>query len=403
MAYVEERKNGWLVVWRDADTGRKKSRLVQWGHPGTAGEDFTKKDARRAADALKEQKQQTERRHRGPLERVERQNAEDYPEWNPAVVDYIGEGEDKLRFETYVESLIDGGAITESAKHTYRHTLTNHIRGTDLGRKNVRFIDPEDVEKFWNALDVGDGAKRNIAQVLRKGFTRALRRGLIDMNPMTRADIDVPSKKRRVRGAIRVLEPEDLRALAYAAASGRDRLIVKVMGFAGLRAGEIGGLTRRDIVRRTGYCELNLHQQVVRVGREKKITGLKTEAAQRSVPIPCELADEIEAFLVDDPPAADGRIFHGPNGELVAAQGINNVVQRTAQRAGLGPVNSHLLRHTAASLWFDDGADPESVRRALGHSDIKITLGLYAHMLKGGAAKLAESMGRRMEGSNDAA
>ncbi len=50
-------------------------------------------------------------------------------------------------------------------------------------------------------------------------------------------------------------------------------------------------------------------------------------------------------------------------------------------------------------MWFDDGMDPESVRRALGHSDIKTTLGLYAHMLKGGAAKLAESMERRMNGS----
>jgi integrase len=91
--------------------------------------------------------------------------------------------------------------------------------------------------------------------------------------------MDVPSKKRRVRGAIQVLEPDELRALASAAASERGRLIVKVMGYGGLRAGECGGLTRRDIVRRDGYCELRLHQQVVRVDRAKKITPLKTEAA----------------------------------------------------------------------------------------------------------------------------
>lgn len=168
------------------------------------------------------------------------------------------------------------------------------------------------------------------------------------------------------------------------------------MGYAGLRAGEVGGLRRRDVVRRDGYCELRLHQQVIRVGREKKITALKTDAPQRSVPVPCSLADEIERFVRDNPPAVDGRIFRGPNGELVAAQGVNNAVQRTARRAGLGSVNSHLLRHTAASLWFDDGMDAESVRRALGHTDIKTTLGLYAHMLKGGAAKLADSMARRM-------
>ncbi len=348
------------------------------------------------AETLRDQKRLLERAARKPLERVRKHNAQDYPGWQQDL--FIGPGEEDLRFENYVESLIDGAAITESAKHTYRHTLTNHIKGTKLGRKNIRFIEPEDVEEFWRSLDVGDGAKRNIAQVLRKGFTRAVRRGLIDVNPLSRADVGVPSKKKRVRGAIRVLEPEELRGLAAAAASDRDRLIVKVMGYGGLRAGECGGLTRRDVVRRNGYCELRLHQQVVRVGRVKKITPLKTEAAQRSVPIPCALADEFEAFLNDNPPAEDGRIFHGAHGELVAAQGINNAVQRTAKRARLGRVNSHLLRHTAASMWFDDGMDAESVRRALGHSDIKTTLGLYAHMLKGGAAKLAESMSRRMEG-----
>jgi integrase len=235
-------------------------------------------------------------------------------------------------------------AITESAKHTYRHTLKNHVRDTKLGRKNVKFIDAEDVEEFWNAVDVGDGAKRNIAQLLRKGFARALRRGLIDVNPLSRADIDVPSKKRRVRGAIQVLEPDELRALASAGASERDRLIVKVMGYGGLSAGECGGLMRRDIVRRDGYCELRLHQQVVRVGRAKRIAPLKTEAAQRSVPIPCALADELQSFLKASPQAEDGRIFHGSNGELVAAQGINNAVQRTAKRAGFGPAQGRRRR-----------------------------------------------------------
>ena len=213
----------------------------------------------------------------------------------------------------------------------------------------------------------------------------------------------MPSKKRRVRGPIQVLEPDELAALADAAASDRDRLIVKVMGYGGLRGGEVGGLIRRDVARRNGYCELRLHQQVVRIGREKMITPLKTEAAQRSVPIPCALADQLEAFLQDNPATADGRIFHGANGELVAAQGINNALQRTARRARLGAVNSHLLRHTAASMWLDDGMDAESVRQALGHTDIKTTLGLYAHMLKGGAAKLAESMGRRMAATTNGA
>jgi integrase len=94
----------------------------------------------------------------------------------------------------------------------------------------------------------------------------------------------VPSKRKRVRGPIQVLEPEELATLAAAAASVRDRLIVKVMGYGGLRAGGCGGLTRRDIVRRTSYCELRLHQQVVRIGRETSTCPSRTGGRTITVP-----------------------------------------------------------------------------------------------------------------------
>ena len=400
MAWITERERDFLVRWRDAETGKTRSRSISWNVEGDgSGDDFevTKEAARQRAEALAATKRQVERAYRKPLDRVTRQNREDYPDWNPSLVDFVGDDEEQLRFENYLRSIIERDGIRDSSKATYLHSLRNHIEGTDLGRKNIRFIDPDDVEAFWGRLDIGDGAKRNVGQLLRKGFSRAVRRGLIDVSPLSRADIAIPSKRTRVRGPIRVLEPDELGQLAEAAANKRDRLIVLVMGYGGLRAGEVAGLTRRDIVRRNAYCELRLHQQVVRTGRKKYISQLKTDAGQRSAPIPCSIADELDVYLAEHPPAVDGRVFHGPNDELIAAQGINNAIQRAARRASLGPVNSHLLRHTAASLWFDDGMDAESVRAALGHSDIKTTLGLYAHMLKGGAAKLAESMERRIE------
>jgi hypothetical protein len=95
VAYIEERKNGWLVVWRDGETGRKRSRLVAWGKPGTAGEDFTKDKAHKAAEALVEGKRKSERGYRKPLERLNRHDAEDYPDWQPLFQDFVGDGEEK--------------------------------------------------------------------------------------------------------------------------------------------------------------------------------------------------------------------------------------------------------------------------------------------------------------------
>jgi hypothetical protein len=36
---------------------------------------------------------------------------------------------------------------------TYLHSLRNHIEGTPFGRKNIRMIEPADVEAFWFSLD----------------------------------------------------------------------------------------------------------------------------------------------------------------------------------------------------------------------------------------------------------
>jgi hypothetical protein len=170
MAYIEERKNGWLVVWREDD--KKKSRLIPW-QLDERFEVLSKEDARSSADALAAEMKTRERGYGKPRDRVAKWAKEGGYEPIFGDSDFIGKGEDGQRFENYVAALIDGGAITESAKHTYRHTLTNHIAGTPLGRKNVRFVDERDIEDFWRALTVGDGARRNIAQVLRKGFPGA--------------------------------------------------------------------------------------------------------------------------------------------------------------------------------------------------------------------------------------
>jgi integrase len=49
------------------------------------------------------------------------------------------------------------------------------------------------------------------------------------------------------------------------------------------------------------------------------------------------------------------------------------------QRARLGPLTSHEMRHTAAALMIDQGANPVTVQRRLGHKDVTTTLQLYGH------------------------
>jgi integrase len=47
--------------------------------------------------------------------------------------------------------------------------------------------------------------------------------------------------------------------------------------------------------------------------------------------------------------------------------------------AGLGAVRLHDLRHTCVSLLLDMGVPPHVVREIVGHSDIEVTMTIYAH------------------------
>jgi integrase len=48
--------------------------------------------------------------------------------------------------------------------------------------------------------------------------------------------------------------------------------------------------------------------------------------------------------------------------------------------AGLGQTRFHDLRHTCVTLLLDLGVPPHVVRDIVGHSDIEVTMTIYAHV-----------------------
>ncbi len=59
---------------------------------------------------------------------------------------------------------------------------------------------------------------------------------------------------------------------------------------------------------------------------------------------------------------------------------------------GIPRIRVHDLRHSHASLLIHRKADPLLIRDRLGHSDVKITLGIYGHLYPNRDQEVAEDL-----------
>ena len=51
------------------------------------------------------------------------------------------------------------------------------------------------------------------------------------------------------------------------------------------------------------------------------------------------------------------------------------------ERAGLPHMRFHDLRHSAATLLLSQGVHPRVIQERLGHSTVRVTMDVYAHVM----------------------
>jgi integrase len=402
MAWIKtrERQRRFLVCWRD-ETGRERSLSFKWNadalshDPATADFQTTREQALAAAETLRDEKTRSERRsmnaHKRLPDQIEKLTGRPY---TPIFANWDEPGN---MFEVYLRRTIDEDTeLRQASRETYLAGIKKHIEGTALGRSGIHMITPDMVREFWASLSrkgAGVGARRNVYLLLSKAFSRAVNDGIVDASPLKRSGIRQPPKGRREE--IVPLTVEELERLADHARHPRDRLAILLMGYGGLRAGEVGGLRVQDVD--FGKCKLSIRQQVVQTHRDKRVGPLKTRSARRTIEVACSVTDELKSYVENNPACPDGRILCGKNGDLWAHGKINRQVQLAAAAAGLRHVHSHMLRHTAVSLLIDDGANPKAIQAFVGHSRIQETLDTYGHLFDSGGSALAASMERRRQ------
>jgi integrase/recombinase XerD len=184
----------------------------------------------------------------------------------------------------------------------------------------------------------------------------------------------------RLSGLPKGLEPAQLRGLLASCdrrtpTGRRDYAIMLLLARLGLRAGEVARLGLDDIDWR--------HGDIAVLGKGNRAERL---------PLPAEVGAAIAKYLRRGrPDTAQGRsVFvrvHAPHRALTTG-GVTMVVFDAAQRAGLGRMHAHRLRHTAATAMLRAGSPLAEVGQVLRHRSA-LTTAIYAKVDRDALAVLA--------------
>lgn len=268
----------------------------------------------------------------------------------------------------------------------YRSLLNSRILPY-LGDFQVRQIDPVLIRE-WVADLQEDGLSasriRQARNVLHAVFNMAVDGSMVTRNPVARVKTPpVVSPPRRY------LTADQVGKLAEAMESPYDLLLL-VLAYSGVRFGEAAALRR-------SHCDLEasrLHigESLAEVAGHLHFGTTKTHR-QRVVALPALIRNKLRHHLEDSDIASEGLVFASKKGRPLR---YSNFRQRqwtpAVESAGFSGLEIHELRHTAASLMIDQGADPKLIQTQLGHSSISITYDIYGHMFPDRLDELASRL-----------
>lgn len=280
---------------------------------------------------------------------------------------------------------------------TYRGGLESTIRRhilPDLGRRPISSVSPSGIDVWVSQMlrDHSVHTTRKAAGILRQMFALAVRDSWISRSPVEH--LRLPQQPRVDPKPLTI---DQLERLAAATESDRDRMMVLVMGYGGLRFGELAALRVACI----DGDKLFLRQSVTHPKGGVKWGDLKSHKS-RTVVLPSSVAADLWSLVSGKDEGA--LVFASSAGTPLRGSVWSHVISRASKRAGLHRVRAHDLRDTAASLAIDAGVSVVVVSKMLGHEDASVTLRHYANFFPDDLDVLAARLdgARRSNGTSTA-
>jgi len=160
---------------------------------------------------------------------------------------------------------------------------------------------------------------------------------------------------------------------------GQEQLIFRLLLISGLRAGELCGLRRRDVV-------LDKGDEAIHVLYAKNTRGSEGTVKiynERWVFLSSKIGDLLRRYIESRIPAlrAGDPIFFNSWGNPLTYKNIYNRIKKIGRIAEIENLKPHRLRHSCATIFLNSKGSAANLQTHLGHKDFRTTK-IYAKSLK---------------------
>jgi integrase/recombinase XerD len=270
------------------------------------------------------------------------------------------------RFLSYLR--VEKG-LSQNTLLAYQNDLEKLSRFARDRDKDLLSLERDDVKDFIKHLHESGLEAKSIGRTLvtvRNLYKFLLLDGFLKRDPSV--NIETPKSwqslpKFLIREEVEsLLESPDI-----STESGlRDKAMLEVLYATGVRVSELVALKINDV-----NLDLGL------------LTTLGKGSKERSIPVGTSAISWIKKYLPVRHKILGNHtspyLFITAKGQAITRQGFWKIIVDYGEKAKIGHITPHLLRHSFATHLLENGADLRSVQMMLGHSDISTTQ-IYTHI-----------------------
>jgi integrase len=311
-----------------------------------------------------------------------------------------------LTFGDLAASYMQNGMtkLAVTTQYTVKHYIDDYLLPR-WGKSVALDIQPLEIESWLGSLPRSNPTKDKIRRIMSIVYTRAQKYGLVprsdSSNPVKWVEQSAKSSYKPI-----VLDPATA-AKIFEQLSGFELTLTILVAATGIRISEAMGLKWGDI----DYQNKQINLRRVWVG-DTIVEQLKTEDSEAPVPLTALLATHLQDWQRET-------VYGRPSDWVFASARSKGKTPRSSsvltwdhlrpaaiaagvklkkgQRFGF-----HNFRHGLASWLVNQGTDVKTVQWLLRHSNVRTTLGLYAHQVNSSMLAAQDAVMRAMQPESQA-